>query len=203
MERLPRHTKLITNIRHAAHASLECDVYTRVMHLIVAALLVAADQLTKIWAVNTFPLNGPSVPVGLGFHFTYTQNIGAAFGILQRGPAATLLLGVLSAVVSLVILIYLLRRSQTLSRLQLSAFTLILAGAVGNMIDRFYLGYVRDFIHFYLPNFNFPVFNVADSCVVIGAGLLILSSFTERPSEHPSEPQEGGEYTAPRPETER
>ena len=153
------------------------------MYLAFAAALVVLDQLTKIWAVNTFPLNGPSVPVALGFHFTYTQNTGAAFGILQRGPTATLLLGVLSAVVALGILVYLIRRARTLSRLQVAAFALILAGAVGNMIDRFALGYVRDFIHFYLtqPEFNFPVFNVADICVVTGAGLLILSSFFERP----------------------
>ncbi len=155
------------------------------MYLLIAAALIALDQLTKVWAVNTFTLDGPSVPIGLGFHFTYTRNIGAAFGILQRGPTATLLLGVLSAVVALGILIYLLRRASTLSRLQVSAFTLILAGAVGNMIDRFALGYVRDFIHFYLPNFNFPVFNIADSCVVIGAGLLILSSFLDRPEREP------------------
>ena len=155
------------------------------MYLIFAAALVALDQLTKVWAVNTYPLNGPSVPLGLGFHFTYTRNIGAAFGILQRGPTATLLLGVLSGIVALGILVYLIRNSRTLPRVQAWAFTLILAGAVGNMIDRFALGYVRDFIHFYLPNFNFPVFNVADSCVVIGAALLILSSFFERPKPDP------------------
>ncbi len=155
------------------------------MFLLVAAALVALDQLTKAWAVNTFVLNGASVPVGLGFHFTYTQNTGAAFGILRRGPTATLLLGALSAVVALGILIFLLRQARTLSWVQLAAFTLILAGAVGNMIDRFWFGYVRDFIHFYLPNFNFPVFNVADSCVVIGAGLLILASFFEHPKREP------------------
>ncbi len=155
------------------------------MFLFVAAALVALDQLTKIWAVNTYPLNGPSDPIGLGFHFTYIQNTGAAFGILKRGPTATLLLGTLSAVVALGIVIFLLRRGRTLPRVQLVAFTLILAGAVGNMIDRFLFGYVRDFIHFYLTNFNFPVFNVADSCVVIGAALLILASFFERPKREP------------------
>ena len=155
------------------------------MYLIFAAALVVLDQLTKVWAVRNFPLGGPSVALGLGFHFTYTKNIGAAFGILQRGPTATLLLGVLSGVVALGILVFLIRNSKALPRVQAWAFTLILAGAVGNMIDRFTLGYVRDFIHFYLPNFNFPVFNVADSCVVIGAGLLIISSFLERPKRNP------------------
>jgi len=167
------------------------------MYLLVALALVAADQLTKTWAANTFPLNGPGMTLGLGFHFTYTRNTGAAFGILQGGPTATFLLGVLSAVVSLAIFIYLLRHARELSRLQLAAFTLILAGALGNMIDRFLLGYVRDFIHFYVQGFNFPVFNLADACVVIGAGLLILSSLLERPQPQRDEPPPA------KPETER
>ncbi len=167
------------------------------MFLILAGALIALDQFTKVWAASTFPLNGPSVPLGLGFHFTYTRNIGAAFGILQHGRTATLLLGVLSAIVTVGLIIYLWRRSSTLSRLQWTAFTLILAGAAGNMIDRFALGYVRDFIHFYLPNFNFPVFNVADSCVVIGAGLLILSSLFERTQDEPKTPSDTPERQIP------
>ena len=165
------------------------------MFLIFAALLVALDQLTKVWAASTLALNGPSVPLGLGFHFTYTRNIGAAFGILQHGPAATLLLGFLSALVTVGLTVYLWRSGRSLPRLQRAAFTLILAGAAGNMIDRFALGYVRDFIHFYLSNFNFPVFNVADSCVVIGAGLLIIASFFEHPK--PELPPEAPEHPAP------
>ena len=73
--------------------------------------------------------------------------------------------------------------------LQNWALTLILAGAFGNMIDRFWLGYVRDFIHFQIPSFSFAVFNIADSCVVVGAGLLLLSSFFIK--EHP-EPRPQG-----------
>ncbi|MEM7734717.1 MAG: signal peptidase II [Deinococcota bacterium] len=147
-----------------------------IMFLVVAGLLIAADQITKIWAVNTFALNGPGYPLGLGFHFTYIRNTGAAFGILQ---GRTLGLGILSAIVSVFLVGYLLRNGKSLSRLHYTALTLILGGAVGNMIDRFRLNYVIDFIHFYLPNFNFPVFNLADSFVVIGAGLLMLSSFLE------------------------
>ncbi len=155
------------------------------MYLFVVFILVALDQVTKWWAASTFPLNGPDLALGLGFHFTYTRNTGAAFGILQD---ATLLLGILSAVVSVAIFIYLLRHARTMPRMQLAALTLILSGAIGNMIDRFLLGFVRDFIHFYVQGFNYPVFNVADMCVVGGAGLLLLSSFFDkRPQEVESE----------------
>ena len=76
-------------------------------------MLVITDQLTKWLAVRTFPLNGPDLNLGLGFHLTYTQNTGAAFGILQNG---TLLLGILSAVVSVAIFVYLLRHARTMPR---------------------------------------------------------------------------------------
>lgn len=147
------------------------------MFLLITAALVAADQLTKLWAQRSFPLNGEGLPLGLGFHLTYVKNTGAAFGILQDG---TLVLGVLSALVSVLLFGYLLRRGRSIPVLQRSALILILAGALGNMIDRFRLGYVIDFVHFYVEGFSFPVFNLADSCVVIGAGLLLLSSFLSR-----------------------
>ncbi len=145
------------------------------MHFILAAVLIATDQLSKFWVVKTLTF-GERNPIGLGFNLTYTKNTGAAFGILQN---STLILGGLSALVSLLLIIYLVRQAKRIHFLQRSALTLILAGALGNMIDRFRLGYVVDFIDFYLPsiNFDFAVFNVADSCVVIGAGLLMIANF--------------------------
>jgi signal peptidase II len=152
------------------------------MYFVLAALLLILDQATKLWSQATFPLNGEGRYVFLGFYFTYVQNTGAAFGIFQDG---TLPLGILSAVVSLAIIVYLVTRGKTMPVLQRYALASILAGAIGNMIDRFRLGYVIDFIHFKVPGFSFPVFNVADSCVVIGAILLIGSSlFT------PAKPQQ-------------
>lgn len=145
---------------------------------IVAAALVAADQITKLWAASTFELGGIGRYIGFRFYLTYIRNTGAAFGIL---PNVTLLLGILSALVSLGLGFFMLRRSADMSTLQRSAFTLILAGAVGNMIDRFRLGYVIDFIHFTLPRFDFPVFNLADSFVVVGAALLLGSSLLSNP----------------------
>lgn len=154
------------------------------MHFIVIAVLIVIDQLSKIWAVHTLnngvtmpTHSGESIPLFLGFHFTYTINTGAAFGIFQNN---TMILGVLSAVVSLALIIYLATSAKKMTRLNLSAFSLILAGALGNMIDRFYLGFVRDMIDFHVGSFYFPIFNFADSCVVIGACLLLLASFLEK-----------------------
>ena len=157
------------------------------MFIFVAAALIAVDQLSKWWAATTFPLNGQGDYIGLGFYLTYVKNTGAAFGIFQDG---TLVLGILSSIVSLLLFIYLLRRRHSMPALQHAALTLILAGALGNMIDRLRLGYVIDFIHFNIPSFSFPVFNIADSCVVVGAGLLLIASFL--PDEPEPKPDERG-----------
>jgi len=98
---------------------------------------------------------------------------------LQLGPLTvdgTFLLGSLSAVVALVIALYLLRSGHRLAALTRIALALVLAGAAGNMIDRFRLHYVVDFIHFHVRGFDFAVFNVADASIVVGAGLLLLAS---------------------------
>ncbi len=129
---------------------------------------------------------GASTPLGLGFNLTHSRNSGAAFGLLRDVRIAlgtfvidgTFLLGLLSAAVALGLAIYLLANGRLLSTLTKTALGLVLAGAVGNMIDRFRLGYVVDFIHFKVGSFDFPIFNVADSCVVIGAGLLIIASLS-------------------------
>lgn len=164
------------------------------MYLLLAALLIAADQATKWWATSSFA-GGGALELGLGFRLTYVRNTGAAFGLLRDvnlqlagvSVDGTLLLGLLSAAVSLVIIWFLLRHASSLTPLTHISLTLILAGALGNMIDRLLLGYVIDFIHFRSGGFDFPVFNLADSFVVIGGFLLFLSSFfdgSEEAEEH-------------------
>ncbi len=144
----------------------------------LATLLLLADQLSKEWVVATYPLYGVEQYIGLGFYFTYNQNTGAAFSLFRDNPVY---LGILSAVVSVAILSYLVVKWHKVATLQRYALASILAGAIGNMIDRFRLGYVVDFIHFKIPSFNFPyIFNVADSCVVVGAILLLGSSLFQK-----------------------
>lgn len=127
------------------------------------------------------------MPLALGFNFTYVENTGAAFGFF-RGVSFELfgltidgvvLLGVVSLLVSVGLLVYLLTRGRALPFFGRFALYVILAGAVGNMIDRFAYHYVIDFIHFQVGSFNFPVFNVADICVVLGAIMLFIWGFLD------------------------
>jgi signal peptidase II len=146
---------------------------------LVAALLVAADQITKYLVVSNLGLYESWTPIPalkgrLDIH--YVTNTGAAFGLFQNGG---LFFVIVAVVVSLIILLYYrhLADGQWLIRLSLG---LQLGGAVGNLIDRIRLGHVIDFIdvHFW------PVFNVADSAIVVGvfllAFLLLREDYAER-----------------------
>src|SRR5690606_31066114 len=159
-------------------------IYSCVMMFVLATVLVAIDQFSKTWIARSLPLDGGTIPLIPGLGITHARNSGAAFGMLRNlelrhgtwiidGPV---LLGILSIVVSLGLLVYMATHAGRLTRLTRTALALVLAGALGNGIDRLRLGYVIDFVHFKVGRFDFPIFNVADSCVVIGAGLLILGS---------------------------
>ena len=138
----------------------------------VALITLLLDQLTKIAVVGAFQL-GEALPITSFFNLVRVHNPGAAFSFLadaggwQRWFFTGL--GVLAAGV----MVYLLRMhaGQTLFCLALS---LLLGGAVGNVIDRLLYSYVIDFLDFYYGTWHFPAFNVADSAITLGAGLLIL-----------------------------
>lgn len=130
--------------------------------------LTFADQLTK-WLVITKLKPIHDIPIIDGiFHLTYVENRGAAFGILQGkhfffiGMTITVLIGI-------AIYYYRLPRTRKYHWMRL-ALILVGAGAIGNLIDRIRLGYVVDFLYFKL--IDFPVFNFADICVVVGVGIL-------------------------------
>jgi signal peptidase II len=143
---------------------------------LLAILLITIDQISKTWVSLNVPFGGPAIPLFLGLHTKYTHNTGAAFSLFYGNAFA---LGFVSAVVALGILVVLILNRNRFSTLQQFIMVLIFSGAVGNMIDRLWLGYVRDFIYFSIerPKFDFAIFNFADSFVVVGAILLILTSF--------------------------
>ncbi|MFO7154226.1 MAG: signal peptidase II [Caldicoprobacter oshimai] len=136
------------------------------LQVFIVAFIVVLDQVTKYLAKTYLKPVGSIPLIPNVFHFTYVENRGAAFGILQN---QRWLFIVLTVVVSAVIVYYLFTRSQESIVLTI-ALSMILGGAIGNLIDRLRLGYVVDMLHFVL--IDYPVFNVADSFVVIGTILL-------------------------------
>ena len=152
------------------------------MMFVLAAAMVAVDQLSKFWVTRNLPLDGTEIGLIPGLAILHTRNNGAAFGMLrdlelrlgQLVIDGTFMLGILSAIVAVAIASYLWRDGKRISALSGAALALVLAGALGNMIDRLRLGYVVDFIYLRSGNFDFPVFNIADSCVVVGAALLMI-----------------------------
>ncbi len=139
---------------------------------ILICCLIVFDQATKWFVRSHFALH-ESRPVIRGFFsLSYVQNQGAAWGILSGWRI--ILVG-LAAVMLFVLARYRTKifGARAIGRV---SFVLLVAGIVGNVIDRVWLGYVVDFLDFYIGTSHFPAFNVADSCICVGVGLYVLAS---------------------------
>lgn len=145
-------------------------------------LVIALDYWTK-WLATTYLQYGQPVEVLPVFDWMLVHNTGAAFSFLSdAGGWQRWFFAIVSALVSLGLLIWLLRLRSG-DRLLAAALALILGGALGNLWDRVTLGYVVDFISVHYQQRYFPAFNVADSAITIGAGLLILDMLIH-PDKH-------------------
>jgi signal peptidase II len=144
----------------------------------LAAAVVVLDQLSK-WAVLSAFAPGERLALTGFFNLVLAFNKGAAFSFLAGAPGwqTPLFIGV--AVVAIVIVSVLLARSPT-DWLVCAGLALILGGALGNVIDRLRYGQVVDFLDFHLYGWHWPAFNVADSAITIGAGLLVYESLFRR-----------------------
>ena len=143
----------------------------------ISLAVIALDQVSKKIAEAMLI---PHQPVSLlpFFDWYLTYNTGAAFSFLaDAGGWQRWLFTTIAVVISGIILhwIYRLPRDETLTAVSLS---LILGGAIGNLIDRVYLGHVIDYIQVWLGSYPWPAFNIADAAIFVGAALLIVSSFT-------------------------
>lgn len=142
----------------------------------LSAAVISLDQLTKLLLVRKLD-KFQVIPVLPHFNLVHMQNTGAAFSMFNRAPAAVFIL--LCVVVAVAILVWL-RRHPYDQRMVAAAFTLILGGALGNAVDRAMRGSVVDFVDFYVGNWHFAAFNLADSAITLGAGLLILDMLLDR-----------------------
>ena len=144
----------------------------------VVVVLYALDQATKLWTVRNFELGERKMVFGTWFEWVHFSNTDAAFGIMQ--DSNRFFIG-LSAVAAIAIGVFL-KKNLLPGKLNFAALILLLAGIFGNVTDRFLHGYVVDFLlfDFGFPPFNpWPAFNVADSCICVSVGLLLLVSFQE------------------------
>lgn len=160
------------------------------LEIIIVVLLIALDQAVKAVCANwltTLP-NATYLLIENVFHLTYTENRGAAFGMLQNARWVFIAVTVLACAA---IVYWLVKNHKGLHLLMRVSLALILAGAVGNLIDRVFLAYVRDMFSFVL--INFAIFNVADSAVSVGTVLLIFDLLFFKGKKYmQDEPKKGG-----------
>lgn len=133
-------------------------------------VLICIDQISKVVIETILTLNSSIEVIKNFFYLTYTNNYGAAWGIMQNQVWFFIIVAIIS-----LIFFYNLSYNFQLNKRNIIAFSLVVGGLMGNLIDRFFLGYVRDFIHFYIGSYSFPVFNFADMSVVVGTILLIIA----------------------------
>ena len=161
---------------------------------VAMAVLIAADQLIKAWAQTTLVEAGGAMDfMGNFLNFRYVQNTGAAFSIGSKSTLFFIIFTTLMLIALMTLMLHLYKRKIHLLHWSL---VLIIAGGIGNLIDRICYGYVVDMFNFAF--FDFPVFNFADVIICIGTGLLLLfiiffydKHFDDKKKEEPSEAEDG------------
>src|SRR6187401_1194508 len=151
---------------------------SRFPYVVLVFAIIGLDRWTK-WLVQTRLVLNQTIPIiDAFFNITYVRNTGVAFGILDPVslPLKSTVLAVLTLVAITGVLVYSWRTPANQTLLQ-AALSLILAGALGNLYDRVLYGYVIDFIEVYYRTYRWPSFNVADSVITTGVGLLVLQIF--------------------------
>ncbi len=144
--------------------------------LALSLLAVVLDQASK-WAVDSSMQLYQSIPLVPYFNLTYVRNTGAAFSFLsEAGGWQRWFFAGLAIVISIVIAVWLARLKQHETLLAV-ALSLVLGGAIGNLIDRLAYGYVIDFLDVYYQTWHWPAFNIADSAITLGVVLMLLESF--------------------------
>ncbi len=156
----------------------------RCVHFFLALLVILLDRWTKRVVAARIPMFTHIQIIPGFFRLTHTENTGAAFSLFADSPShwkTGLLIGF--SVIAMVIVSVLLWRQRSALTITGIALSLILGGAVGNLWDRVASGRVVDFLLFYVKQYQWPVFNLADSAIVVGAGLLVAEILFSRPKK--------------------
>src|SRR5690349_25056061 len=157
----------------------------RKYHFLIAVCIVLLDRISKLAVQKRILLHDSISVIPSFFRITHVENRGAAFGLFADSPSEwKIAVLVLFSVVALVIVSALLWRNSHSMNTTGIGLSLILGGAIGNLWDRLLSGRVVDFLLFYIGQYQWPAFNVADSAIVVGAGLLVIEIlFAKTPAE--------------------
>ncbi|WP_137939228.1 signal peptidase II [Chitinivorax sp. B] len=148
--------------------------------LLLALIIVIADQVTKLWIDGNL-FYGQTIPVVPSFNIVKAYNPGAAFSFLADAGGWQRHFFSLIAIVVSGAIIWMLRK-QSDNKVLATSLSLILGGAIGNLIDRIAYGHVVDFIQVYYQQLYWPAFNIADSAITVGAALMVIDSFRKQPA---------------------
>lgn len=162
------------------------DIFWKLGYLLAAGAVFMIDQTTKAWAVRRLRFGGDREIIPGFLNFSYAQNTGVAFSMLDdQGDAGRWGLSVVAFIAAALVVYFFWRTPRSDDRI-LGALALLLAGIVGNVVDRARLGFVVDFIDVQFGSWHYPTFNVADMAICTGAGLLILDMFLSKKTEESS-----------------
>jgi len=145
------------------------------------AAVILVDQFTKIYVNATMSL-GQSIPVIDGlFNITFVKNPGAAFGFLaEASPLFRSFFLIAVTVIAIILILYFVAKNSAAELLLTFSLSLIMGGALGNLVDRVRYGEVIDYLDFYIGSFHWPAFNAADTAITLGALLLLYEIFKRR-----------------------
>lgn len=147
----------------------------------IAVITIICDQVTKYLIIEMFKESPRHITIAPFFDLILTWNKGVSFSLFNSyGDTGTLVLIVVSLLISVGLAVWLMQATNMYLACGLG---LIIGGAIGNVIDRFHFKAVVDFLYFHLDTFSFPAFNVADTAITIGVGLILLESFIMRKGE--------------------
>jgi signal peptidase II len=147
----------------------------KLWYFLITVAVIVVDQATKYWVATTLQSDGDIVVVRGLLNFSYTENRGIAFGMLNNGNVKWLLVTI--SIGAIVVVVYYMIRSASADRALYISLALLAGGIGGNLIDRMRMGRVIDFIELYYRNYHWPVFNIADTAISIGAVLLAIDLF--------------------------
>ena len=156
----------------------------RAAHFLLAVIVVLLDRWTKRLVAARLPMYSHIQIIPGFFQVTHTENTGAAFSLFADSPShwkTGMLIG-FSVIAMVVVFVLLWKQKHALSITGI-ALSLILGGAMGNLWDRVASGRVVDFLLFYIKRYQWPVFNLADSAIVVGASLLVVEILFHKPTE--------------------